>query len=187
MHRQVKQLVHDVPDNLDDYALASQISQAEAKKFFIERIRTDMEHKGGVIWWNLLDGWPQMSDAVVDYYFNKKLAYDYIKRSSAPFIITLREINSWGQEIVTANSTFDTVSGRVKITDLDSGSVVFEREFTAAANANTLLGKIELMYSDKGMFKIEWETGKFSGFNTYLYGSPAFDLQKYKTWIEKIK
>lgn len=187
MHRQVKQLFHDVPDNLDDYALASQISQAEAKKFFIERIRTDMEHKGGVIWWNLLDGWPQMSDAVVDYYFNKKLAYDFIKRSSAPFIITLREMNSWGQEIVTANSTFDTVSGRVKITDLDSGSVVFEKEFTAAANANTLLGKIELMYSDKGMFKIEWETDKFSGFNTYLYGSPAFDLQKYKTWLEKIK
>ena len=31
----------------------------------------------GILWWNVLDGWPQFSDAVVDYYFGKKLAYHY--------------------------------------------------------------------------------------------------------------
>ena len=32
----IRQLFGEVPDNLDDYTFASQVSQAEAKKFFIE-------------------------------------------------------------------------------------------------------------------------------------------------------
>jgi len=186
MHNQVQQLFGRVPEDMDDYILASQISQAEAKKFFIERVRAKMDYMGGVIWWNLLDGWPQLSDAVVDYYYEKKLAFDYIKRSSAPFILLIDEMAAWGQDVLCANSTLQTVSGRCTVQDLDSGSVVFEKTFTAAPNANTNLGRIPLMYSDKGMLLIRWETDSGSGFNTYLYGSPAFDLQRYKQWLQKI-
>lgn len=75
------------PTTPEDYILASQISQAEAKKYFIERMRVGRPKKTGIIWWNLLDGWPQMSNAVVDYFFTKKLAYEYIKQSQAPFCI----------------------------------------------------------------------------------------------------
>ncbi len=81
MANQVIILFGKESDNLEDFARASQISQAEAKKYFIERFRYDRESKGGLIWWNLVDGWPQISDAVVDYYGAKKLAYYYIKRS----------------------------------------------------------------------------------------------------------
>jgi len=94
MHNQVKQLFGTVPEEMDDYILASQISQAEAKKFFIEHMRAKMARNGGVIWWNLIDGWPQMSDAIVDYYYEKKLAYDFIKRSQRDFIIMLDEMDS---------------------------------------------------------------------------------------------
>ncbi|MGN1346590.1 MAG: glycoside hydrolase family 2 protein, partial [Eubacteriales bacterium] len=66
--------------NLRDFSRASQISQAEAKKYFIERFRLAKWRRTGIIWWNLIDGWPQISDAIVDYYYDKKLAYDYIKR-----------------------------------------------------------------------------------------------------------
>ena len=187
MHRQVAQLFGEVPTDMEDYILASQISQAEAKKFFVEHMRAKMSRNGGVIWWNLVDGWPQMSDAIVDYYYSKKLAYGYIKRSQRGFMIMLDEMNNWKQSVITANSTLEPVKGHVKITDMDSGKVYFEKDFTAGANCNTKLGDIPLMYSDKGMFLIEWELENGEKhFNTYLYGAPGFDLQKYKGWLEKI-
>ncbi|MBQ8397144.1 MAG: glycoside hydrolase family 2 [Clostridia bacterium] len=186
MHRQVAQLFGEVPTDMDDYTLASQISQAEAKKFFIERVRAKMGRMGGVIWWNLIDGWPQMSDAVVDYYYEKKLAFDYIRRSSAPFMVMLDEMAAWGHPIICANSTRETVRGSLTITDLDSGETVWTGDFTAAPNANTTLGKLSLMHSAQGMFLLRWTTDRGEGFNTYLYGTPAFSLEKYKGWLEKI-
>jgi beta-mannosidase len=82
MNNQIREMFGTVPDNLEDYAFASQCVQAEAKKFFIELFRTQKWRRTGILWWNLIDGWPQFSDAVVDYYFGKKLAFDYIKRAS---------------------------------------------------------------------------------------------------------
>ncbi|MBO5105842.1 MAG: beta galactosidase jelly roll domain-containing protein, partial [Clostridia bacterium] len=139
MHNQVIQLFGEVPDNIDDFVLASQISQAEAKKFFIERVRLKMERMGGIIWWNLVDGWPQMSDAVVDYYYNKKLAYDFIKRSSRPFIIALDETDRWGNDLICCNSTLSEISGKCKVYDIDSGEILFEDDFIASPNSNTIL------------------------------------------------
>ena len=80
MDDQIAQLFGIRADNIEDFSLASQISQAEAKKYFIERVRIKRPYTGGILWWNLIDGWPQMSDAVVDYFYRKKIAYDYIKR-----------------------------------------------------------------------------------------------------------
>lgn len=187
MHRQVQQLFYEVPSEIEDYTLASQISQAEAKKFFVEHMRSRMKRNGGIIWWNLIDGWPQMSDAIVDYYYEKKLAYDYIKRSQRDFIIMIDEMVSWGQPVLCCNSTLHEIAGTVRISNLDSNETVFETAFRAAANANTEIGKIPLMYSDQGMFLIEWklENGE-QHFNTYLYGSPKYDLQQYKGWLKKL-
>lgn len=88
---QVETLFNKKPENLKDYSLASQISQAEALKYFIERMRKDMKRNGGILWWNLLDGWPQISDAIVDYYFDKKLAYEYVKRSQDDLLLLMDE------------------------------------------------------------------------------------------------
>jgi beta-mannosidase len=63
------------------FAKQSQISQAEALKFFIEHFRISKPTRTGLLWWNIIDGWPQLSDAVVDWYGCKKLAYHYIKRT----------------------------------------------------------------------------------------------------------
>ena len=188
MHKQVRQLFGDAPADMDDYILTSQISQAEAMKFFIERVRAKMSYMGGVIWWNLIDGWPQMSDAVVDYYYEKKLAYNYIKRSSRDFIIMLDEMAAWGHDVLCANSSLKTIEGICTITDLDSREIVFEKEFTAAPNANTNLGRIPVMRSEKGMFLIRWKTKDGRDHcNTYLYGTPAYSLDQYKSWLKKIE
>ncbi len=46
MANQIRELFGVIPDDLDAFALASQISQAEAKKFFIESTRlAQMAHQ----------------------------------------------------------------------------------------------------------------------------------------------
>ncbi len=118
----------------------------------------------------------------------KKLAYDFIKRSQRDFIIMLDEMSNWSHDVITANSTLKPVKGHLKITDLDSEEVFLEKDFTAGANCNTKLGEIPLMYSDKGMFLIEWELENGEKhFNTYLYGLPKYDLEQYKGWLKKIE
>ena len=91
MANQVKELFGAIPDNIEDFILASQISQAEAKKFFVEMTRLNKWRSTGLIWWNVMDGWPQFSDAIVDYYFNKKLAYYYIRRVQQPVCVMVDE------------------------------------------------------------------------------------------------
>ena len=86
--------------NLQTFAFASQVSQAEAKKFFIEWARLSKWDKSGIIWWNIQDGWPQFSDAVCDYYGQKKLAYYYIKRVQKPVVLMMREPQNWHLEAV---------------------------------------------------------------------------------------
>ena len=47
--------------------------------------------RSGILWWNVIDGWPQFSDAIVDYYFGKKLAYHYIRRVQRPVCVIVGE------------------------------------------------------------------------------------------------
>ena len=47
MEKQVRQLFGRVPTDPEEYVLASQISQAEAKKYFIERLRIRCPPKNG--------------------------------------------------------------------------------------------------------------------------------------------
>ena len=188
MHDHLIQLFGEVPDNLEDFAIASQISQAEAKKFFIERIRAERPHSSGIIWWNMLDGWPQMSDAIVDFYYSKKLAFDYIKRCQAPFSIFLTEINGWGSKVIASNCSLNKVSGSYKIYDADTGETLIERGFGVEENANREVGFVRLMFSEQRMLIIEWTLSDGTkGKNHYLAGFPPFNMNKYmKEWLPKI-
>lgn len=187
MHKQVAQLFGEVPTDMDDYILASQISQAEAKKFFIERVRARADKMGGVIWWNLLDGWPQMSDAVVDYYYSKKLAYYFIKRSSRPVIAMIDEMGSWGHPVLVSNCSNISADVTVKITDAASGKEVFNGSCHTEPNQKINIGQIDLMYSAQGMFIIEYTVNSEAFINTYLYGAPKYNLSDYKEWLKAVE
>ena len=185
MEYQVRQMFRDVPTDPEEYILASQISQAEAKKYFIERLRIGRPLKSGIIWWNLLDGWPQMSDAVVDYYFEKKLAYYYIKRSQKPFIIALDELYDRDQKIYACNDTLEEVSGKYEIIDALNDKVLRQGSFTAKRNTSTLIGKLPMEYSYHTMLIIRWEVNGEVGFNHYTTGFIPYSLEQYKEWIKK--
>jgi len=186
MEKQVRQLFGDVPTVPEDYILASQISQAEAKKYFIERMRIARPEKTGILWWNLLDGWPQMSDAVVDYYFEKKLAYGYIKRAQAPFAVIAGDIEAWCLPVYACNDTLTEKHGHLTVTDAVSGEVLYDADFTAAPNATTPLAKLPTYYSEQKMLLLSWEADGERGFNHYLCGYPPFSFDFYKAMIKKL-
>lgn len=187
MHNQICQIFGEAPTSFEEYVTASQISQAEAYKFFIERIRTRTDEMGGILWWNLIDGWPQMSDAVVDYYFTKKLAYSYIKRSSTPVLAFVAEKVPRGYPVMLSNCSSSDAFVDVKITDVASKRVVFEAREEIKSNKALSLGKIPFTHSDKGMLLIEYKVNGESYINSYLYGTPKYELEEYKEWLRVIE
>jgi len=184
---QIKQLFAFEPDNLDDFAFASQISQAEADKFYIERFRCKKPIKTGLIWWNLIDGWPQFSDAVVDYYGTKKLAYDYIKRVQEPVCVMIGEMTSWNNPVVIANDTLKERTVKYVITDIDTDEILSEKEVTIEANGIENVDRIHGYYSDHRMLKIVYEVEGKKYINHYLCGFPPFSFEQYKKWMEKLE
>ena len=185
MEKQVRQLFGEVPTDPDEYILASQISQAEAKKYFIERIRVKRPYTTGIIWWNLLDGWPQMSDAVVDYYFRKKLAYHYIKRSQAVFTVAAGEMQSWRLPIYACNDSLTERHGHLTVEDATTHERLYEGHFTAGANATTRILSLPLYYSEQRILIFRWECEGEGGWNHYLCGFPPISLSAYRAFLNE--
>ncbi len=185
MANQVRELFGQVPDDLDAFVAASQISQAEAFKFHIELFRTSKWRRTGILWWNLLDGWPQFSDAVVDYYGTKKLAYSYIKRAQQPLLIALREPQNWRQELVACNDTRQPLAVRYQLSEVGSGQVLVESEATAKPDAVTVLGTVPHSQGAHRFYTLSWHSALGEGQSHYLAGNPPFDLQQYLEWLEQ--
>lgn len=186
MQDQVDILFGQVPESIEDFARLSQISQAEAKKFFIERTRLKKWRRTGVIWWNMLDGWPQISDAVVDYYYAKKLAYYYIKRVQQPIVLMMDELVDWGHQVVLGNDSRETRAVRYQIADGDTGEILLAGECVSPANENVLLGNIRELAGRQKLYLLTWEIdGKQYG-NHYISGYPAYDAKTMLGWVEKI-
>lgn len=185
MIKQVKALFGDCPVDLDTFIFASQAVQAEAMKFFVEFWRMDKFRKTGIIWWNLRDGWPIISDAIVDYYNNKKLAYYYIKRVQANMCVMIGESGNGKHPVVAVNDTREPLKGSVVVSDADSGSTLFSSSFEIPANGKTVIGYIP--GSEKqGMWLINYSDGKQKFYNHYLNGEAPFRLDDYKKWYEKL-
>jgi beta-mannosidase len=209
MFDQVRFLFGSVPQDMEEFSLASQCVQAEANKFFIEWFRGGhhpSRRRTGIVWWNLRDGWPQFSDAVVDYYYEKKLAFDMIRRAQSPVLVMLREPNGWTQDIVICN---DLRVGRelsVRIINLDTDRVVWEKyRIYAPGDGVTVAGSLPCTQSEQGCYLIEWDDvdpivlaspgdsssvvnsipANVSGKSHYLNGLPAFSFSRYSEWLCK--
>ena len=105
-----------------------------------------------------------MSDAVVDYFLRKKLAYSYIKRSQAPFSMLMEEMKDWHYPLLAANDSLTAVEGHCRVTDIETGELFWEGDFCAKANTTTKISAIRMLYSDHRMLLIRWEAGGKSGF-----------------------
>ncbi|MDE0768996.1 MAG: hypothetical protein OSB19_11465 [Opitutaceae bacterium] len=54
---------------------------------------------------NPCDGWPLISDAVVDYYNRPKLAYSYIKRVQQDICVMVDEAENEQHKVIAVNDT----------------------------------------------------------------------------------
>ncbi len=186
MADQVRELFGAEPDSLPDFALASQASQAEAKKFFIEMFRIAKWRRTGIIWWNLLDCWPQFSDAVVDWYGAKKLAWWYIRRAQAPVLLMLGEPEDWRCRLVAGNDTLRDAEGEFSVADADTGGTLLEGRYRAPANGTAVLGTLPVSRGDHRLFLIRWTAQGRAWGSHYLLGAPPFSLERYKGWLPAI-
>jgi len=182
MAKQIEVMFSAIPDNLDDYILASQISQAEAKKFFIERFRSGKWQRTGILWWNLRDGWPIISDAIVDYYGGRKLAYEYIRRVQADVCAICGEAVADRHTIHIVNDTLQPAAGHLTVRDLDTGAVLFDSDYTVPANGRSEVGAIPSA-EQAAVWLLEWTANGETYRNHYLAGPRPFNLEDFRRWL----
>ncbi|MBE6769865.1 MAG: glycoside hydrolase family 2 [Ruminococcaceae bacterium] len=182
MASQIGVLFKEEPLCLADFSKMSQASQAEAMKFFVERFRmgkTDWR-RTGIIWWNLLDGWPQFSDAVTDYYFTKKLAFYVTKRSQNPVCLMMSEPDENGKlTLVGANETMKNVTLSYKVTELTENRVVLCGEKELCANSAEEISLTDYLCDELRFYLIEWNIGSEAHKNYYLSGKGPFSFKEY--------
>ena len=187
MINQVHQLFGDVPEDLDSFIYASQTVQAEAMKYFVERFRGyKFAPRTGLLWWNIRDGWPVISDAVVDWYGRPKQAFRFIRNVQHNVCVMLcDDEDGAGLPLVVANDTRRPCKGNVTVSDVESGKTVFKGKYRVEENGRTEIARIPVP-KGQGMLLISYtgEDGtKLS--NHYLYGAPPFKLDEYRRWLGK--
>ncbi len=187
MANQVREMFGAIPDDLEHFALASQITQAEAKKFFIESTRLRKWRTSGILWWNVIDGWPQFSDAVVDYYFGKKLAYHYTWRAQRPICVIVGDPGSGKYlPVVASNDSRSLAQVCFRVWDADNEEELLAGAFTIPANENWQVGRIRTFASDQRLLLLTWEVNGEGFGNHYLVGNPPFSLARYQDWLPAI-
>jgi beta-mannosidase len=186
MANQIRNMFAFEPDNLDDFVLASQIFQAECKKFFIERMRAGKWRRTGILWWNLRDGWPIISDAVVDYYGRKKIAYEYIRRVQQNLCMMIVEGKSRTPTVVAVNETRSEQSIELSVRDHDSGRVLLHDRKVVPANGRLEFGELPPS-ATAALWLIEWNAGAHGGMNHYLAGNAPFNFGQYRKWLTALR
>lgn len=171
--------------DFSDFLRQSQISQAEAKKYFIEKFRIGKGKRTGIIWWNLLDGWPQISDAVVDYYYNRKLAYHYIKRSQQPVCLMFDEPENGEIRLVAVNDLPADQKISYSVRRFSDDEIVLSGEAVIGADSAQSVASLKIAENEKEFYDIQWTIGKEICYNHYMTNILDIDYQAYLNALKK--
>ncbi|MDR2041899.1 MAG: glycoside hydrolase family 2 [Tannerella sp.] len=185
MINQIRELFGQVPTDLDKFIFASQTVQAEAMKYFVEFWRAGKFYRTGILWWNLRDGWPMVSDAVTDYYNGKKMAYYYIRRVQGDACVMIGDARERNHPVVAVNDTRTEKRGTVTVRDLDTRETLFSGKFVIPSNGKTTVGYIPQTPA-QGMWLIEYTIDDQKRTNHYLAGQAPFRLQDYERWYKQL-
>lgn len=168
------------------FAAASQIFQAEAFKYMIERFRIKRETHGGLIWWNLLDGWPQISDAVVDYEYRKKLAFSFIVRAQQPLCLMMDEPQDGQAALVAVNDLFADKELCYRVVRVRDGKEMLTGSARLDGAAACVLGDVAVGDAPEA-YHITWETPDGTrGENHYFANIKGVKFDTYLALLQKM-
>ena len=179
MTNQAHRMFGAVQRDLGEFVAQSQTFQAEALKTMVEVFRArKFTRTGGLVWWNVRDGWPQLSDAVVDWYGGRKAAFFALRDAQRPVLALLLDDHAaW-----VVNDTLAPVAVRATYRDRASGAVLLDGEWRIAANAAEKIG--EVPFEGQGVIDIEYAVnGGAPERNHYLYGEPPFRWADVRAWL----
>lgn len=184
-HNQVVTLFGEASDDYETLIRQSQISQAEADKYFIERFRIGKWNRTGIMWWNLIDGWPQVSDAIVDYYYVKKLAYSYIKRIQKPVCLMIDEPKGGKAALFGANDLPKNVHIEYTVKEALSGKVRLHGETELCADTTQKIGEVLVDENEQTFLLIEWVIDGRTYKNHYFTNNIGIDYGEYVKAMKK--
>lgn len=120
----INYLFDGVLDDTAEKIAASMDYQAEAYRYIVEKSRTN-ENTNGIMLWNLRDGFPIFSSAIVDYYGRKKLAYYAVRAAYEPLQVF---IDGETGEITLVNDS--TYQGEISVkVQTGKGALLLEKTF----------------------------------------------------------
>ncbi len=183
--KNIKELFDFIPDNLDDFVYYSQIFQAEAFKYVIEKFRMEKPNKTGVIWWNLINGWPQIDNGVVDYYYEKKLAYYYIKTSQQDVCLMMSE-DKENIFLYGVNDTQNSHMVSYKVTGALTDEEIAFGKINLPESCSEKILEIPIANGEQKFLIIEWRDDKKCFKNHFVSNIKPLDISKYNILIKNI-
>ena len=125
------------------------------------------------------DGWPQISDAVVDYYGARKLAYAVIKRIQQDVCVMIDEPKDGQHAVVAVNDTLRPVA--LEATVRNGPRSLLQKTTAIPANGKVHLGMV-LPSPTTAFYTIDWTIDTQTGHNHYLAGPRPFEVSACRAW-----
>ena len=104
-----------------------------------------------------MDGCPQISDAVVDYYFVKKLAYSYIKRSQAPVCMMMDESQEQMRHLIVVNDTPCEALLHYVVEDIYTNTLICKGTAVVPPDSSTDVVTLPAPENEDRFYLIKWQ------------------------------
>ncbi len=167
-------------EDLSVFVKQSQYTQAEAYKAWIEHSRIS-DDINGILLWNLLDGWPQVSEAMVDYYFTKKASFEFVKRAQRPVNVILKEESKGVLTVFAVNSGRKSVTVEYSISL--NGKEIAAGKTELSSDEKKVSGKITTD-GQSNFYKIDFWVDGVHFVSHYQENAKNLDINKYISDIE---
>ena len=185
--KHVKRSWGEAADDIATFIEQSQIIHAEAMKTFVETFRVNRSRCGGLMLWNLLDGWPMCSEALLDYYFAKKAAFDYVRRAQQSLCMILPEPTSWRATPIMVNDRPEAAAGNWRIINMEDGKEVASGAYSVAAGSSSELVWFDHAPNAMQLLALEWDDGAATYHNHALLGNAPYDFERYRACMARFK
>ena len=154
-------------DSLESIVQMSQIAQGLAYKTAIEHYRRLKWKNAGVAFWQFNDCWPGICFSIVDYYFEPKLSFQYIKQAYQPILISLN---------YNLRKNFNKKDKRGRFKNKFEGEIYIINDLSKSLENLEL--NIEVMNEDEVIINNNYKIEKIEGescikFNDYKFEIPS--------------